>query len=95
MHEEKVVVLSTSHISEADNNALLQMDRHSEHYHALWSRGYGYMMHVGLMRNIAAQLEPSFESLDQVLQYAHTHDVDWLLLDADGETTEELTTYEW
>lgn len=95
MHEEKLVVLSTSHISEADNDALFQLDRHNEHYRALWAREYGFMMQVDLMRGIAANLENRLESLEAVLQFAHDNDVVWLLLDSAGETVDSLTTYEW
>ncbi|WMC09547.1 hypothetical protein PU634_10505 [Oceanimonas pelagia] len=95
MEQEKLVLLSTGHISEPDARRLEQLARELHMEERLWNRGYGFMMQVELMQDAIAECQLPLTSLPWVLDYVRERGAQWLLLDRDVETIEDLPTYDW
>lgn len=86
----KMLVLSTAHISESTNSMLTITDV------GYWpiSGGpygdYGWFLNAG-----ETTLKEVPDDLKACMQFARKNGCDYLLLDRDADTTEELPTYEW
>ena len=99
---QKVLVVSTGHITADDNNSLLHYPYNPQdlsHSLIVDSFEYGYNIYVNLDKN-----EPKIEdspdwnysdALKKLMQLARSLGCTYLKLDRDGETYDDLESFEW
>jgi hypothetical protein len=89
MEIERMLVLSTAHLTELTCNTLLPTWEGP----AYEKVAYGWFVYV----NLEFLTNDMPEDLKQCTQYAQNPGVscDWIMFDRDGPTVDELPTYDW
>jgi hypothetical protein len=92
----KMLVLSTSHVSQTTADLLPRnhIDMISGDHQDWWptfSREEGWVFYVGELKSY----KDAPSDLFFVVKYAMSHGCVWLMFDRDGETVDNLKTYEW
>jgi hypothetical protein len=90
---DKMITLSTSHITEAAETLLDYYCGSNEGFPVYKKAEYGWFMYLG--PEIAEKLSDIPEELANVIQFVLKHECVWLCLDRFGDETTELPTYEW
>jgi hypothetical protein len=88
MEIERMLVLSTSHLTEF--TCVVVLDNYDG---PVWEKGeFGWFVYANL-----EQLDDLPEDLRQCVNYAQDPGVscDWIMFDRDGPIVDELPTYDW
>lgn len=91
-----MLCLSTAHLRESTRNRLDEMaDNDASDIIVYEKHGYGWFLPVDENMTLPVLNEDTteFPDLIEALRFAYYHGADWLMLDADGPTVSQLTTY--
>jgi hypothetical protein len=89
----KMLVLSTAHVDEDTALRLTKGMLPTDFCTTYFAKGgYGWFMHVS---EEIADREANPQSLANCLDFAVRHGCQWIMFDRDGDTVDELTTYDW
>ena len=94
---EKMITMSTAHITIDTNNMLIRASNPSCTYGltVYLKDDYGFFVFVPDEEQFYTEGPNIPEDLKQCLMTAKKHDCRWLCLDADGSEVEGLVVYEW
>lgn len=88
----KELVVSTAHISEETNTALIDPDGSLRDILATYDYEYGYRFFIG---NEDDKLKTNFPGLDALMKIARKQGCKWLVLDQDGPVYDWLEKFDW
>lgn len=92
MEIEKMMTLSTIHITESTSKYL---DREDRAELVVYPKSeYGWFIYLGL-DSLKDELLLIPKDLVEIIQFAIKNDCMWLCLDCDGDEEESLPIYEW
>lgn len=95
MEIEKMLVLSTAHVSESTADLINRIKGLS--WGPAFESTYGWIFHVSPLAESGETDDPpgTPPEIRAALHLARLHRCKWLLFDSDGPVVEELQTYEW
>lgn len=85
-------LISTAHITEDTNNWADELSLLDRNNYMIIPMLYGFMVYVGEDESESKNFP---EDLQAVLAWARTRGFQWVRLDRDADTVEELNTYDW
>ncbi len=95
MDISRILTISTEHITEETSKLLaVEPDTNEIGLSVYQKADYGWFIHVPeYVRELEDTSCPA--DLYKCMFYAHENGCEWLCLDSDGETVDELKKYEW
>lgn len=84
---ERLLVLSTTHITEHTCNTCLRAQNDSTPVYE--KGGYGWFVYVD------AWFPDTPEDLNRTMTFAREKGCEWVMFDSDGPTIEQLPSYDW